>query len=109
MNHSLPLIVIYPDRPDIRAFPQKRKARYEPLLDSFRAKGYRFIDLMAVFNEADPALDWKTLSVDQWGHYSPSANRSVAESLLGYFGKQELTSRERIKQAIAAERGRLGL
>lgn len=109
VNHSLPVIVIYPDRRDFRGFARKQTTRYEPLLERFRSKGYRFIDLMLAFIKADPTLNVRTLSVDNWGHYSPSANRIVAESLMKYLHEQGLTSREVIDRAVVTERARLGL
>jgi GDSL-like Lipase/Acylhydrolase family len=109
MNGSLPVILVYPDRPDIKAFPQRQTSRYQPLLKSFESKQYRFIDLMRAFTQHDPALDWKKLSVDGWGHYSPLGHKITAEHLLKYLDEQGLTSREAISRKVIEERNRLAL
>lgn len=109
MNNSLPVILVYPDRPDIKAFPQRQTSRYLPLLKRFESKEYRYIDLMKAFIQHDPQLNWRNLSVDRWGHYSPLGHKIAADFLLKYLDEQELTSRESIRRKVIEERTRLGM
>lgn len=107
-NGSLPLIVVYPNRGDMRRAAQMRACRYEPLLQRFREKRYRYIDLMTAFAE-HPEASVADLTTGPFLHYSAQANKIVAEYLLRYLEQNRLGSRAFVHQKTAEERARLGL
>jgi hypothetical protein len=108
-NGSLPIIVVFPDLGDFRTFRQGRRVRYQPLLDVFVTKGYRFVDSMKSFTDYDPRLRVEDLTADHYGHYSRLGNSIIAGSLLRFLEQHGLTSRNFVKQKIKEERARLGL
>ena len=54
-NGSLPIIVLFPERKDVRLRHQRHeKVTYQPLLDELRRRGYRVIDLADGFEKLRP-------------------------------------------------------
>jgi len=76
-NESIPIILIFPDRGDVVRYHRKKKKRYSPLLSYFDSTGYKYIDLMDAFENADV----ENLFV---GHYSPLANKLIAKYILNH-------------------------
>jgi len=73
-----PVIVIFPDRSDLVRWRGAGTKRYAPLLDFFARKGYHVVDAMEAL---DTAAD-RPIAELVPTHYSPLANRLVAEQLL---------------------------
>ncbi|MFP5288438.1 MAG: hypothetical protein ACLGI9_22065 [Thermoanaerobaculia bacterium] len=102
-NGSLPIVVLFPERRDIRARREGKTVIYQPLLDELRGKGYRVIDLLEGFERYDPQGE---MIQKKFIHYPKSGNRMVARHILDYlekngFGTPE-GARAGLKSAIAS-------
>lgn len=74
-----PVVLVFPERGDLDRWRSTHTKRYSPLLQFLAAKGYRVVDAMAALDSSGnehPADDLIP------GHFSPLANRLVAENLL---------------------------
>lgn len=72
-----PIIVIFPNFKDFRRHIKNEKKQYQPLIDYFKSNNYEYIDLMEAldgYNEKDLFR----------GHYSPIANKLVADMIYNY-------------------------
>ena len=76
-NKSVPIILMLPNRSDVIRYHIESAKRYSPLLSYFDSTGYKYIDLMDAFGNADVRDLFS-------GHYSPLANKLVAKYILGY-------------------------
>ena len=74
-----PVILVFPERGDLERWRSTRTKPYTPLLQFLAAKGYRVVDAMTALDATG-----KEHSVDDLipTHFSPLANRLVAEYLL---------------------------
>lgn len=90
-NGSLPILVLFPERRDIRARREGRTVVYQPLLDELRGKGYRVIDLLEGFERYDPQGE---MMKKRFIHYPESGNRMVARHILDYLEKNGLATPE---------------
>jgi hypothetical protein len=79
---SLPLIVLFPLRKDIRRFLRKAVRPYAPLIGHFERMNYRFIDMLDAFKEC--AEDGNVDDVFVGRHYSTLANAAIARHLTDY-------------------------
>ncbi|MFL6199012.1 MAG: hypothetical protein ACJ76J_07535 [Thermoanaerobaculia bacterium] len=102
-NGSLPILVLFPERRDIRARREGRTIVYQPLLDELRGKGYRVIDLLEGFERYDPQGE---MMKKKFIHYPKSGNRMVARHILDYLGKNGLATPEGVRAAEAEKSGR---
>ena len=100
---ALPIIVVYPDRPDQKRNRAKKARRYAPLLNEFRAKGYRYIDLMDALEPIESRHTVEELTV-AWGHFSPLGNRILAEHMLGRLRDWDLLCRGEVADAKCRDR-----
>lgn len=100
---ALPVIVVFPDSGDQRRSRAKISRRYVLLLDEFRARGYRFIDLMDALEPIESRHTIKELTV-AWGHFSPLGNRILAEYMLGRLRTWGYVSRPKVEEAFRRER-----
>lgn len=102
-NGSLPIVVLFPERRDIRARREGKTVIYQPLLDELRGKGYRVIDLLDGFERYDPQGE---MIQKKFIHYPKSGNRMVARHILDYLEKNGLATpegaRAGLKSAIAS-------
>lgn len=80
-NGALPVVVVLPDESDLQAQRLGRPKRYEPLLEYFRIKGYRYIDAQDAFSKYYRHFDMKWLVKV---HYSPIGNEAVTRAILEY-------------------------
>lgn len=79
-NGSTPIILVFPDKPDVSLYYSKQEKVYTPLLSYFDSKGYQYIDIMNAFQNTDIEDLFE-------GHYSPLANKLVAEYIFDYLNK----------------------
>lgn len=100
-NGSLPIVVIFPERRDIRARREGRTVVYQPMLDELRGKGYRVIDLLEGFERYDPEGE---MMKKKFIHYPKSGNRMVARHVLDYLEANRLTSPEAVSAALGSVR-----
>jgi hypothetical protein len=96
-NGALPIIVLFPERRDIRARRDGKTVIYQPLLDELRSKGYRVIDLLEGFERYDPQGE---MIQKKFIHYPKSGNRMVARHILDYLEKNGLTTPEGVRTGL---------
>lgn len=84
---SQPLIVLLPNRLDVEAYRAAGRRLYDPLLHYFDEEGYRYVDMMGALAGPDAPENLDELYFD---HYTPLANRLVAERLLEYLTESGL-------------------
>jgi hypothetical protein len=88
-NGSVPIIVLFPERRDLRARREGRIVVYQPLLDELKRKNLRVIDLLDGFQRYDPAGE---MMKKKFIHYPKSGNRMVARYILEYLDSNGLTA-----------------
>lgn len=98
---SVPVIVLYPQRKDVRLRSEGKPVTYQPLLDELRRRGYRVIDLGDGFQRYDPAAEMvKTGFV----HYPRSGNRMAARWMNEVLAKEGLTTPAGVRAALQTTR-----
>jgi hypothetical protein len=98
---SLPIIVLFPQRREIRLHRDGKPVTYQPLLDELRRKGYRVIDLADGFQKYDPQLE---LLKTRFVHYPAEGNKIVAEWIRDVLAQQGLTSPDGVRKTLATTR-----
>ena len=80
---------------------------YDPLLEDFKTRGYRFIDRLDPLqaNEHRYTIDELTRG---WGHYSPLGNKLIAEYIGERLKSWHLESPEDVRNAVEREREERG-
>lgn len=96
---SLPVIVLFPQRREIRLHHRGKPVPYQPLLDELRRRGYRVIDLADGFQKYDPQGE---ILKTNFIHYPREGNEMVAEWLRDVLTQQGLTTPEGVRKALAA-------
>jgi hypothetical protein len=97
---SVPIIVFFPDKPDIRALREGRGKVYGPLIEYVERRGYRHLDLLDGFARYGNDADLNELS---HVHYTRLGCRITAQTILDYLRANRLTTPEGVKAALAAE------
>lgn len=100
---SLPIIVLFPDRHDIRSHRRGEPLVYQPLSDLLRREGYRTIDLIEGFKRYDTKNEMVDL---KYVHYPRVGNAMVARHLHDVLEKEGLTTVEGVERALVAEKGK---
>jgi len=103
-DNALPVIVVFPMSTDLNRSQKGKIRRYAPLLEHFRSKGYRFIDVQDALQAA--RVSGGGLFA-KGGHYSPLGNQILAEYIVAQLKGWDLMEASKIRQAAQAERGRL--
>ena len=99
---SVPVVVIFPERKDLRASREGEEVVYRPLRAALAERGIRAVDLLEGFAGLAPDVPLKELAVI---HYTKRGNRIAAEHLLAELRRQGLTTPHGVARALAAERG----
>ncbi len=107
-NGALPIIVVLPDTNDQQRSRDGETRRYAPLLDYFRARGYRYIDALGAIEPVQQRYTMRDLSIKKWGHYSTLGNDIVARYILKSLVEWDLDQPLKANAAAAAERQRFG-
>jgi hypothetical protein len=94
---SLPIIVLFPQRRDVRERHDHRQVTYQPLLDELRRRGYRMIDLGDGFEKYDPEAQ---MAHKNFLHYPKVGNLMAAEWVRDVLVQQGLTTPEGVKAAL---------
>jgi len=89
-ENSIPIILIFPNKEDMRAQKKYNFKRYSPLITFLESKGYKYIDLMDAFDEAIKFYELSYLFHPS--HYSPLSNKLVAEHILRYMEENKLNT-----------------
>jgi hypothetical protein len=85
-NGSVPLIVIFPEYADVRRYRRNRTKIYQPLLEHFDARGYRYFDAMSAFGKRGQR-DEDLFAIP---HYNELGNRLIAEHLLEFLQSHDM-------------------
>ncbi len=100
-NGSVPVIVLYPQRKDVRLRRDGKPVTYQPLLDELRRQGYRVIDLGDGFQRYDPAGEMVKTG---FTHYPKSGNEMAARWMNEVLAREGLTTPEGVRKALEATR-----
>ena len=100
-NGSLPVIVLFPQRRDVRLRHEGEKVTYQPLLDDLRRRGYRVIDLADGFARYDPEAE---MTKKNFLHYPKAGNQMAAQWIRDVLVEQELTTPEGVRKALKSTR-----
>ncbi len=76
---AIPIIVLFPSKGDLSLHRRRDHRRYEPLIDDFEAKGYRYVDLLDCFARRAGDVELEELVL---AHYRAIGNYHVAHCLL---------------------------
>lgn len=79
-NGALPVILLFPNRMDLERYRRDATRTYDPLIDHFNARGYRYIDLIAAFERDGQPYPLDDLFGDY--HYTPLGHSLVARHIL---------------------------
>lgn len=90
-NGSIPIILLFPQQPDLEQYRGNRTTRTLPLLEHLRRKGYRYVDLAEGFERY---ASEKTVEDLVSGHYTPVGNEIVARSIWDYLVAHRLVDLE---------------
>jgi hypothetical protein len=100
-NGALPIIVVFPDVNDQLQSRAGRARRYEPLLEHFRSRNYRYIDLLDAIKPIEKSHTLDDLTVS-WGHFSETGNDILARHILAKLAEWEI--RDAAMRGTAASR-----
>jgi len=81
---ALPIVIVFPMDVDFFNLRDHNPKRYEPLLTYLKEKQYLYIDMM---DPLERLLQQIPLDQIIQGHYSPTSNKVVADSILAYILK----------------------
>ena len=88
-HHSIPVIILFPHKGDVAQYRKRERVSYEPLLNYFQLKNYRYIDIVTLFDSSSSKLRMK----DMFGpknHYTPLTNELIAKHMTAYLQKERL-------------------
>lgn len=100
-NGSLPVIVLFPQRRDVRLRHEGEKVTYQPLLDELKRRGYRVIDLADGFERYDPQA---AMTKKNFLHYPRAGNQMAARWIRDVLAGQGLTTPEGVQTALKKTR-----
>lgn len=100
-NGSLPIIVLFPQRKDVRLRHEGRKVTYQPLVEELRRRGYRVIDLGDGFERYDPQAE---MTKKNFLHYPKAGNQMAAQWIRDVLVQQGLTTPEGVRTALKSTR-----
>jgi hypothetical protein len=98
---SVPVIVLFPQRREVRLRHRSEPMTYQPLLEDLRRRGYRVIDLADGFQKYDPNAE---LASNNFIHYPEAGNELVAKWIRDVLTEQGLTTSEGVRKALATTR-----
>jgi len=96
---SLPVVVLFPQRREVKQRHRHRTVTYQPLLDELRRRGYRVIDLGDGFEKYDPQAE---MAGKSFLHYPKEGNLMAAEWIRDVLTQQGLTTPEGVRAALKA-------
>ncbi len=92
---AVPIVVLFPRRADLAQYRRNRIARNTVLVEHFRRKGYRYIDVLEDF---DAYGSGKTLDDLIHSHYTPTGNEIVARSIWNYLVANRLVNLKTVRR-----------
>ena len=100
---AVPIVVFFPDKPDIRALREGRGKVYGPLIQRLERQGHRYVDLLGGFERYGKDAELNELT---HVHYTRLGCRIAARWLLDYFRSHDLLTAEGVAAAAMADRRR---
>jgi hypothetical protein len=100
---ALPVVVLFPERRDLRLRSEGKEVAYATLRGAFRERGLVTVDLLDGFTRLDPGL---TLAGEKFVHYPARGNRMVARYLWDWLREHGLTTPQAVEDARSAELAR---
>lgn len=95
---SLPIVVLFPQRKDVRLRHEQHQAvTYQPLLDELKRRGYRVIDLADGFEKYDPEGE---MAKKNFLHYPKEGNQMAAQWVRDILIQQGLTTPQGVQAAL---------
>jgi hypothetical protein len=85
---STPVILLFPDQFDVAAQWNDRPRAYRSMIEFLQERGYRFIDLLTVFERQPEPRSIEDLFRSL--HYSPIGNQLIADHLASYLRQEGL-------------------
>jgi hypothetical protein len=107
-NGALPIILVFPNNDDQERRRASKSCRYQPLLDYFRSKGYRFLDMQEALTPYPPVYVRRNLFTEFGRHYSALGNNVLAKYIVSRLHGWDLTDPAKLTRAAQVERARLG-
>ena len=91
-QNSLPIILLFPNQQDVIVAKKTGHNRYKAITSYFDSIGYNYINCLDVFTYSTNKIDTRLLFASDSGsaHYSPLANRMVAEHVFNYIVRNDL-------------------
>lgn len=87
-NDSLPVIILFPQREDLKLYIKEGRTSYTPLVEDLKNKGYNFIDLSVPLKAAVGTGEEAGKLIPS--HYSAEANKLIASYIYAYLQKRQL-------------------
>jgi hypothetical protein len=87
---AVPVIVLFPHQADLRRFKGSGTRTYSPLSEHFRARGYRYLDMLDGITRYESIKGEGSMFVKTGGHYSRAGNEMVARTVLDYLREEGL-------------------
>lgn len=100
-NGSVPLLVMFPQRKDVRLRRAGEPMTYQPLVDELRRRGYRVIDLADGFEHYDPRGE---MAGKNFLHYPKEGNEMAAQWVRDVLVQQGLTTPQGVRKALGETR-----
>jgi hypothetical protein len=90
-RRQYPIIFILPTLGDLRYYKLHNNSYYQPLIDALKRQGIQVIDIAKIFTQRLPNIDQSALfSKKSQYHYSPFANRILAEIAADFISERKL-------------------
>jgi hypothetical protein len=102
---SVPVVVVFPQRRDLRARSEGEPPVYAPLAAAFRQRGLLTLDLMGAFDRYDSQ---HTLVKKKFIHYPPEGNEWVARYIADWLRENKLANVAAVQARLTKERSRRG-
>ncbi|MFL6194130.1 MAG: SGNH/GDSL hydrolase family protein [Thermoanaerobaculia bacterium] len=100
-NGSVPFLVMFPQRKDVRLRHAGNPVTYQPLVDELRRRGYRVIDLADGFEHYDPRAK---MAGKNFLHYPREGNEMAAQWVRDILVRQGLATRQGVRKALGETR-----
>lgn len=100
-NGSVPLLVMFPQRKDVRLRRAGEPMTYQPLVDELRRRGYRVIDLADGFEHYDPRGG---MAGKNFLHYPKEGNEMAAQWVRDVLVQQGLATPQGVRKALGETR-----
>jgi len=99
---------VFPNNDDQERRRSSKPRRYQPLLDTFRNKGYRFLDMQDALTPYPADYVRHNLFTEFGRHYNAAGNTVMAKYIISRLRGWDLLDPLKLSQAAQLERTRIG-